>query len=308
MAQATELGGICPIVATPFTEAGEIDFESLRRLVRTLAEGGCHGMVLFGVAGEFYKLSDDERARMIAAATDELADYDVPLLASITSQSSTVAAAEAAHAEREGIDGLMVLPPSTLDPSPDDQYDHLRQVAEAVDIPIMVQYAPETAGSPVPLDVFVRLSDELSNVRYYKIESEPPGRDISELVAETPDRVDVLVGYAGINMIESFDRGAVGVIPGCSLFDVYLEIYDRYRTGDREGALALHDSLVPFLNHARQEPPMLVHYEKTILVRRGVIDTATCRPPAFHPDDVYDDHFEYHYDRMREYTTDLGLE
>jgi len=85
-------------------------------------------------------------------------------------------------------------------------------------------------------------------------------------------------------MIEALDRGATGVVPGSSLFDIYLNIYDQYQRGNRPEALTRYDKLAPFLTFARQSPPMLVHYEKTILERRGVIDDANCRPPAFHPD------------------------
>jgi 4-hydroxy-tetrahydrodipicolinate synthase len=62
MPRETRFEGVMPIIVTPFTETGEIDFESLRQLVRTLADDGCHGMILFGVAGEFYKLSGEEHA------------------------------------------------------------------------------------------------------------------------------------------------------------------------------------------------------------------------------------------------------
>ena len=60
-----ELKGICPIIATPFTENGEVDYEDLYSLVKTLIQGGCHAVTLFGIAGEYYKLSDEERKKMV---------------------------------------------------------------------------------------------------------------------------------------------------------------------------------------------------------------------------------------------------
>lgn len=60
----TEIKGICPIIATPFNERGEVDYESLENLVKTLIKGGCGAVTLFGIAGEYYKLSDDEREKM----------------------------------------------------------------------------------------------------------------------------------------------------------------------------------------------------------------------------------------------------
>jgi len=194
MLNDASLRGVCPAVATPFTESGAVDYQSLRRLVRTLAEGGCHALILFGVAGEFYKLDDSERKRIISVATDELSDSSVPLFASITHQSANVAAEQAASAESEGIDGVMVLPPSMLDPSPTDQYNHLRTVGDAVDVPLLIQYAPDTAGSSVPISVFTSLSNDLDNICHFKVESHPPGPDISELVEQTANENRVLVG------------------------------------------------------------------------------------------------------------------
>ena len=36
MSNFTEIKGICPIIATPFTEDGEVDYQSLDKLVRHL--------------------------------------------------------------------------------------------------------------------------------------------------------------------------------------------------------------------------------------------------------------------------------
>ena len=58
-----EIEGICPIIATPFTSEGEVDYHSLEKLIRWMADGGCHALTLFGIAGEYYKLSDEERRR-----------------------------------------------------------------------------------------------------------------------------------------------------------------------------------------------------------------------------------------------------
>ena len=60
-----EIKGICPIIATPFTENGSVDYEDLYNLVSTLIKGGCDAVTLFGIAGEYYKLTDEERKKMV---------------------------------------------------------------------------------------------------------------------------------------------------------------------------------------------------------------------------------------------------
>ena len=73
-----ELKGICPIIATPFTAQGEVDYDSMTNLLHALAKGGCHGMTLFGIAGEYYKLSDDEMKEMISLVVRECRAAKVP--------------------------------------------------------------------------------------------------------------------------------------------------------------------------------------------------------------------------------------
>ena len=60
------LAGIVPIVAAPFTPTGRLDEDSLQQLVRHLLGTGVAGLTLFGLATEFYKLTDAERAAIRA--------------------------------------------------------------------------------------------------------------------------------------------------------------------------------------------------------------------------------------------------
>ncbi|MBS0244677.1 MAG: dihydrodipicolinate synthase family protein, partial [Proteobacteria bacterium] len=64
--------GVYVIAATPFTEKGAIDTESIDRLVSFYLDCGVTGMTILGVLGEFQKLSESETIatakRFIAAA------------------------------------------------------------------------------------------------------------------------------------------------------------------------------------------------------------------------------------------------
>ena len=64
-----ELKGICPIIAAPFTAKGDVDYDSLQNEIYWLAEHGAHGATLFGIAGEYYKLTDEEAEKMRNAAS-----------------------------------------------------------------------------------------------------------------------------------------------------------------------------------------------------------------------------------------------
>lgn len=75
-------------------------------------------------------------------------------------------------------------------------------------------------------------------------------------------------------------------MPACEFTDVLVAIYERYRSGDEEGARALHRRFLPAVNLERQYQTALV---KEVLVRRGVIRSAATRIPAA-PIDAEDRH------------------
>jgi 4-hydroxy-tetrahydrodipicolinate synthase len=195
-----------------------------------------------------------------------------------------------------GADYLMLLPPFFLKPGAKDLENHMRRVGEAVSIPIMVQYAPELTGVAIDVAVLGNLRNELEHMIYYKIECRPPGNYISQLMEQSRGQTKVFVGNAGYQMIEGFDRGAVGVMPGCSMFDVYLKIYEHYFNGERKAAIKLHGRLLPMLNHIFQHVEMIIYYEKRILKRRGIIESDYCRKPTFTPDVHYDRLFDEYYE------------
>ena len=289
------LHGVCPIIATPFDAAGTIDVASLRNEVRVLCTGGCHAVALFGVVSEFFKLADDERDELVAVVADATERHDTPLVLSITHEATTVAVEWAVQYEAAGADCLMVLPPSTLDPPRSEVLDHIRAIADAVTIPIMVQYRPPESPVMPPGDL-ASLATTTENVRYFKIECSPAGPYISQLLDQAPE-ANVLVGSAGKTMIEAFDRGACGVIPAAFAWDLYVDIYDAYRTGERDRALELHDRLLPIVNHVSQAS---IPMEKAILARRGVIDHPHSRRPRTGLiDDTLESLLTEHYDRLR---------
>ena len=141
------IAGIAPIVAAPFTETSALDEDSFQALVRHLLNTGASALTLFGLATEFYKLSDADRARMQASLLAETSQSaNVAGVISITDHSWEVAVGRAHAAEAQGADALMLLPPHFLGPSEDAILDHLQRVIGSVRLPVIVQYAPMQTG------------------------------------------------------------------------------------------------------------------------------------------------------------------
>lgn len=275
------LAGIVPIVAAPFTATGALDEDSFQALVRHLLTTGVSGLTLFGLATEFYKLTDSERTQMQTLLLAETSRTpSVAGMISITDHSWEVATARAHAAEEQGADALMLLPPYFLGPSEDAILEHLRRVIGSVSIPVIIQYAPAQTGVRIAPDVFLRLREELPNADFVKVETQPPGRYVGQLVERSAGRLGALVGYAGVQMPDVLARGAVGIQPGCSFSEVYVALWQLWQH-DRAGFAALHERLLPYIGYWMQGVELIIRAEKQILQQRGLIASNYCRSPAY---------------------------
>jgi dihydrodipicolinate synthase/N-acetylneuraminate lyase len=280
------IAGIIPIVAAPFTNSGSLDEDSFQSLIRHLIKTGASALTLFGLATEFYKLADNERARMQTLLLDETSRSEsVAGIISITDHSWEVASLRAHAAEEQGADGLMVLPPYFLGPSEDAILEHLKRVIGSVKIPVIVQYAPVQTGVRISPEVFLKLRDAHPNAEFVKVEIQPPGRYVSQLIQRSQGKLKSLVGYAGVQMPDVLTRGAVGIQPGCSFTEIYVDLWRLWET-DKTDFQNLHNKLLPYINYWMQGVELIIKVEKVILKQRGIIASDYCRNPSYVLDEV----------------------
>ena len=280
-----EISGIVPIVAATFTNSGVLDEDSFQSLIRHLIATNASALTLFGLATEFYKLADDDRDRMQRLMLAETIHSDsVAGIISITDHSWEVASQRAREAEAQGADALMVLPPYFLTPGEDAILEHLKRLIGSVKIPVIIQYAPIQTGVHIAPAIFLQLREALPNADFIKVETQPPGRYVSQLVEQSLGKLKSLVGYAGVQMPDVLTRGAVGIQPGCSFTEIYVDLW-RLWLSDKPAFLRLHNKLLPYINYWMQGVELIIRVEKLILKRRGIIDCDYCRSPAYQLDD-----------------------
>jgi len=295
-----EISGIVPIVAATFTSSGVLDEDSFQSLIRHLIITNVSALTLFGLATEFYKLTDAERARMQALLlTETCSSKSVAGIISITDHSWEVACERARQAEAQGADALMVLPPYFLNPGEDPILEHLKRVVSSVKIPVIIQYAPMQTNVRIAPDVFLRLRDTLPNADFIKVETQPPGRYVTQLLERSQGTLKSLVGYAGVQMPDVLMRGAVGIQPGCSFTEIYVELW-RLWLSDKPAFLSLHNKLLPYIDYWMQAVELIIKVEKVILKKRGIITSDYCRSPSY----TFDEREQINIDRfLNEFST-----
>ena len=78
----TSWRGIFPSLPTPFSPDGDLDVPSQRSVVRFAADHGAHGLICFGLAGEVFRLTPDERLQLLTTIVEESAGR-IPVLAGV---------------------------------------------------------------------------------------------------------------------------------------------------------------------------------------------------------------------------------
>ncbi|MCL6613011.1 MAG: dihydrodipicolinate synthase family protein [Firmicutes bacterium] len=275
--------GVIPVVPIIFEDNGELELDQFRSVIDHLSRVGTKALTIFGIASEFYKLSDSEKDKLLQTFINHVNNRMITI-ASITSHSTENAVKDAVKAQSYGINALMILPPFFLSPGPQEIVNHISEIASAVRVPIIIQYTPDETGVRLPANVFVDIAEKTPNEVYVKIEGKSSNRMIAELHEAAAGRIGLLTGNGGLHLYEALERGAIGVMPGCAWVEIYQKIIMLYSSGEKDKAFTLYNRLVPFLNFIGQSGEMFVRFEKISLVRRGITQSDYCRMPGFHPD------------------------
>ncbi|ARC38296.1 dihydrodipicolinate synthase family protein [Paracoccus yeei] len=274
--------GVLIIAATPFTDNGEIDHDSLRRLVDFYAGHGVTGLTILGMMGEANKMTPEERRAVIDTVIDQAAG--LPVIVGVSDAGMRNLTDLAAHAMDRGAAGVMVAP--AAGPAREDRIEgYFRAVAQALgpDVPMVFQDFPLATGLPVSAALIRRLSSDLPQMVMLKHEDWPGLSKITALRADekTPGtpRLSILVGNGGLYLPQELQRGADGAMTGFAYPEALVQTVALHRAGQVDAAEDFFDRYLPILRH-EQQPGFGLAVRKHVLMRRGAIASAATRAPG----------------------------
>jgi dihydrodipicolinate synthase/N-acetylneuraminate lyase len=269
---------VYPAICTPFGVDDAVDLEAQRRVVRFALDGGSHGIVAFGLAGEVLKLSADERRTLTDLIIDE-AGAVVPVFVGVGAPSVRASIELARYAEAAGASCLVVPAPMIGSLGDAALVDYFVRVAGAVSLPVMIQDAPSHLGVGLGAEVVKRIGQEAENVRLVKLEAGPS--QMSRWFEQLGPEFSIWGGDGGMYLLDCVRSGAAGVIPGVDLVDLLVQVYDAEARGENGLADERLREVLPVLVFAMQDS--IDHYNacaKHILVQRGVLERDGLRAPA----------------------------
>lgn len=202
-------GSIVALV-TPMTEMGEIDFDSLTKLIEFHLNAGTDGIVAVGTTGESGTLSHKEHIQVIRHIVETVKDR-IPVIAG----TGKVATHETIDFTREvmelGVQACLLLAPPYVKPTQEGLYRHYRAIAEAVPIPQIIYNVPGRTACDILPQTITRLAN-IPNIVGVK-EASGDAKRTREIVERCGERIDVYSGEdsATLAILQAGGKGVISV-------------------------------------------------------------------------------------------------
>ena len=270
------LKGVYNITPTPFHPDGSLDEASLKTLTDFTVKCRVNGMTILGVLGETSKVSEAERERIISTVI-EAADGRIPICVGTSHSATGVCVEYSRRAQTLGAKAVMVAPPKLARSNDAALRRHYLTVAEAIDIPVVVQDHPTSSGVLMSVDFIAAIAEEAPQTRFLKLEDEPSPQKVSQVLAAN-SRVQVFGGLGGIMFLEELRHGAIGTMTGFAFPDILVDIYQKFSRGDVDGATEVFYRACPLIRFENQARINLV-LRKHIYHQRGAIASPAVREP-----------------------------
>ncbi len=275
--------GVYPILSMPFDKHGSIVFDDLENQVEWIIEQGVHGVGI-AMASEVFKLTESERDAVLKSVVDT-AKGRVKVVMNTGMEGTDATIAYSQRAEELGADALMVRPTTYTPTVASEHIEYFVRIAESVRVPIFMQ---DQSTAPVPPGMAVACANRHENLCYIKVETPPTIPRMSEAQSLIGDDTTLILfgGMGGAFLLEELRRGSVGTMPGSTLPDKFVEVWNLWEAGDEAGALDAFDQYASIIRSLAQGQGLANWIYKHIMWRRGVFNRESiyARGPSLRPD------------------------
>ena len=243
-------GSILAIV-TPFKKNGDLDLLALEKLVVYQLDGGIDGIVVAGSTGEAATLNDDEYVTVIRTVVKKVSGK-IPVIAGAGSNDTKKAIHFSKLAKGAGADALLHVTPYYNKPTPNGLVLHYKEIAKAVDLPIIIYNVPGRTGSNVMPSVIVRIAREVPAVVAVKEASGSISQMmeiINEVAKNGPKDFSVLSGddALALPLISLGGKGCISVVAN-EVPKLFSDMIHCALEGKFQEACKLHYTMLDLMN------------------------------------------------------------
>lgn len=204
--------GLGIALVTPFTSDGQVDYNSLKRLVEYQIDNGADFLCILATTGETPCLTQDEKDKITQLVKD-VNHGRLPILKGCGGNNTAAVVEELRTADWSGIDGILSVCPYYNKPSQEGLYQHFKAISEASPLPVVLYNVPGRTGINLKPETTVRLANDCENIVAVK-EASGSLEQVDEIIKNKPQRFDVLSGDDALtfSMVASGAAGVISVI------------------------------------------------------------------------------------------------
>ncbi len=205
-------------LVTPFTDDGEVDFETLRKLINFQILEGVDSLIICGTTGESATLSIEEKKEIIKFSV-QITRRRVPIIAGTGSNNTKTSIELSKYAQSVGADGLLIVSPYYNKTTQAGLIKHYSSIAQSVDIPIILYNVPSRTGLNIEPSTCLELS-KIKNIVAIK-EASSNISQVAQIAHLCKDNLHIYSGNDD-QVIPILSLGGIGVI------SVLSNLYPKY--------------------------------------------------------------------------------
>lgn len=267
-------GRMITAMVTPMTSDGSIDYDAVQALAAHLVDNGHDGLVVNGTTGESATTTDEENVATIKAVVEAVGDR-VPVTAGVGTNDTAHSVAAAKALVGAGADNVLVVTPYYNKPPQDGIVEHVRAIAQAADVPVMLYDIPGRSAIPMESATIAKMA-QIPQVRAMK-DAKADLYASSKLMAETD-----LLWFSGDDVLAFswLALGAVGhvAVTGHVAGNEFAAMIAAIDKGDLAEGRRIHQKLIPVMDAIMGVTQGAI-MAKAALAIQGLIPSDFCRLP-----------------------------
>ena len=239
-------GSIVALI-TPFTQDGKVNYEKLGELLDWHIANNTDAILILGTTSESPTMSHEEDLEICRFSVERVAGR-VPVIASSGSNSIQTVIEKSLDLQAAGADAVMNIAPYYNKANKKGMYHHFADVADAIDIPLIIYNVPGRTGCSIPADVIGELS---KHERIIGIK-EASG-DLSYVAKIAKYANENFAIYSGnddviLPVLSMGGSGVISVLANVMPKETH-DMVMSYLNGDTKGALAEQLRLMNLINN-----------------------------------------------------------
>jgi len=234
-------------IITPFTSAGEVDYNALGLLVEGYIQLGIDFLVVLGTTAETVTLNQEEQIN-VTRKVAEINAGRLPLMLGKGGNNTRALVNDLNTTDFSGYNAILSVSPYYNRPNQEGIFQHFSAVAEASPLPVMLYNVPARTGTNIDNDTVIRLVEAHDNIFGIK-DASGDINAVEALIRSLPNNFVITSGddLTALDLVLRGGTGVISVIAGAFPKE-FSQMIELARQKDLPAAKKIEKDLLPFID------------------------------------------------------------